>query len=550
MRGILARRHLDAVRAEVTELGTVLVSGDRSTVPARLDRVRRAAAAARTLTSDPVWSLLARVPVAGRSLRTGAGLARAVDEVARDALPALDRASGTLSLRSIRPAGDTIALDRFAAARQPLEQVRDSVTRTERRVRSLPGWLVLPVIADARRDLLDQLASLRAATTSAADAAALVPPMLGRDGPRRYLVAFLNNAEMRGSGGMLGAYGILVADRGRLRMREVETNDDLRSARPPVVDLGPEYAARYDRFSTTTFWQNANMSPHFPHAARIWLALWQDNRRERLDGVIAVDPVAMSRILSVTGPATLPGGEQVTAENVVRLTESEVYLRFPRSEDNAARGEYFVSIAEAIYGRFVSGSGATTAMLTALGDAASSRHLQVASAHAAEQSVIERSSVGGVLPPATDVPFLLVTTQNAGGNKLDYYIRRSVRYERDGRTTTVEVRLTNEAPPGLPRYVAGRHDLAKTAGVRPPGEQHVYLSLFAGGRALLLDATLDGKPLHVESERERGHPVYSTFLDVGPGVPRVVRFRLRDEGDGQVQVIQQPVVVPDTLSIG
>lgn len=535
-----ARRHLTAARAEVGPLRAALLADDRATVSARLAAVQRETRAAKRLTSDPVWRVAARMPYAGRTLRTAGGLAAAVDDLAATTLPELDAASASLSLRSLRPSGDTVALDRLAGARAPLASVRDSLASSEARVRALPSTGVVGAVADARDDFLAELASLHRSTTDAARAVELAPAMLGAEGKRRYFVAFLNNAEMRGSGGLLGAYGILEADRGTLRMRELGTNATLRETKTAAAAMPADFTARYGRFASDRVWLNANMSPHFPDASRVWTALWQATRRERLDGTIAIDPVGLAAILRVTGPAG-----DVTADNVVDLTERQAYQRFAR--DNDARDRYLQQVARAAYLKVVSGSGDTVALVRALASAAGQRHLQVASEHPAEAALLADTPLAGVLPPAPDRPYLEVVAQNGGGNKLDYYVRRTVTYTRSGDEATVEVRLRNEAPVGLPPYVTNRLDLP---GLVAPvkGQQRLYVSVYAG--TALLGATLDGAEVALESETERGHAVFSTFLDVDPGKERVLVLRVRERRTGSLVVRRQPVVVPDLVRVG
>ena len=539
VRGAAARRHLTAARAEVPALRSALLSDDRAAFSDRLSSVQRSTREARRLTSDPVWRLFSRVPVVGPSLRTSAGLSAAVDDLARETFPALERASASLSPTALRPSGDTVSLAALSSAADPLRVVRDSVTRTEERVAALPSSGVAGAVRSARAELLAELASLRGTVVSAATAVELAPAMLGRDGTRRYFVAILNNAEMRGSGGLLGAYGILEASGGRLRMRELGTNAKLRNADAPVVDLGPEFAARYRRFASDSYWVNANMSAHFPYASRVWTSLWQRQHGERLDGTLALDPVALAAILRVTGPAG-----PVTADNVVDLTERVAYQRFAR--DNDARDAYLQRVARAAYLKAVSGSGDTAALVRALASAAGERHVQVASSHAAEQALLETTPIGGALPPASG-PYAEVVAQNAGGNKLDYYVRRTVTYTASGDEATVEVRLRNEAPAGLPPYVSNRLDLP---GLKAPveGQQRLYLSVYAG-QAGLLSATLDGAEVALESETELGHHVFSAFLDLDPGEERVLVLRLRAAGPGWPLVRRQPVVVPDVVTI-
>ena len=79
------------------------------------------------------------------------------------------------------------------------------------------------------------------------------------------------------------------------------------------------------------------------------------------------------------------------------------------------------------------------------------------------------------------------------------------------------------------------------------GQQRLYLSVYAGTG--LLGATLDGADVALESETERGHAVFSAFLDVDPGQERVLVLRVRERRAGALIVRQQPVVVPDVVRV-
>ncbi len=51
----------------------------------------------------------------------------------------------------------------------------------------------------------DRLAKVSLTTATAARAVRLLPPMLGADGPREYLLLVQNNAEQRATGGIPGS---------------------------------------------------------------------------------------------------------------------------------------------------------------------------------------------------------------------------------------------------------------------------------------------------------------------------------------------------------
>lgn len=69
-----------------------------------------------------------------------------------------------------------------------------------------------------------------------------------------------NPAEARGTGGLIGAYGVLVADHGQVSLSRLGPNGDLASASSLPVDLGPDFAALYG--NDPALWGNASLSPY------------------------------------------------------------------------------------------------------------------------------------------------------------------------------------------------------------------------------------------------------------------------------------------------
>ena len=73
---------------------------------------------------------------------------------------------------------------------------------------------------NARAELQAQTSDISRLLHNTALAARLAPSMMGADGPRTYFMGFQTNAEARGTGGLLGGFGILRFDNGT---RSVDT---------------------------------------------------------------------------------------------------------------------------------------------------------------------------------------------------------------------------------------------------------------------------------------------------------------------------------------
>jgi hypothetical protein len=526
--GAAAQRDLKIVQRDVKVLERSVLASNVAEADSALTSVRRRTARARSLTSDPVWMISGKIPLLGRTARSASGLAEAVAMVADDALPAVREAGLILGPKNLRVAGATIATAPFERAVAPLSQASAALERARSDVEDLPTGLVLGPVSDARRDLLELLEDTSKTVTNALGAARVVPGMLGADGPRRYFLAIQNNAETRGSGGLLGAYGVIEASRGKLSLATVGSNSSLPRLDKPAIDMGEAFDQRYGKFEPAQEWRNTNVSPDFPSVHAMYAAMYQEARGERIDGSIAVDPVALSYILKVTGPAKV-GKQAVTAVNVVDLTERGVYARIKEPADQDL---FFQALARAVYEQITSGSGSTTGLFDALGKAAGGGHLLLASSHESEQVVLAATPIGGAIPVVA-APYLHVGMNNVAGGKLDYYLRRTIDYRLvrrdDGRgRATVTVRLTNDAPRrGLPLYVTQRLD-PPDGKPRPVGQNRVYLSVYAGLGASAETVTLDGEALRFEPLVERGHGVFSAYVTTDPGQVRTLVFTINE----------------------
>ena len=79
---------------------------------------------------------------------------------------------------------------------------------------------LLEAVASPLVDLRAQVAKVALTTATAARAVQLLPPMLGADGPREYLLLVQNNAEQRATGGIPGSVILLRAVDGAVKVVE------------------------------------------------------------------------------------------------------------------------------------------------------------------------------------------------------------------------------------------------------------------------------------------------------------------------------------------
>ncbi|MEP6852524.1 MAG: DUF4012 domain-containing protein [bacterium] len=547
--GMMARSALASARDDLESMRTHVSDGDTAAASADARAFRRHAHRAHTLTTGPAWSAAASIPRLGSPARTVRGSTTAVDHVgARVVSPVVGVLVGIDPSRIIGSDGvvDTAPLRHAAPV---LADATAAAAESRASVAELPASTWLNSVDTARGSLLQELDRLHTTLGVAATTARIAPDMLGATTPKRYFVGLLNTAEARGLGGLPGAFVILVADHGRLRITHFESDTAL-AGLDSHLDLGAEYVTRYGLSAPTKTYVNSTISPHFPYAARIWAALWQQKSGEHVDGAVSVDPTALGYLLDVTGPARLPGGEQVAGGSVVRLTERDLYRRFTNGNQ---RKEFLLAIARAVDTKILGGSSRPTAFVKAAGRAVGERRLLLWSAGPSTEQALAGLPIGGTLPE-TPYPFSMMTVTNAAGGKLDYYLDRRLRWTSTGcgaqRRVTVTATLTNSAPAGLPAYVVIRAD-HPTYAVKP-GDNRVLVDYFATDGAQLRALTVDGRAATVRTSTERGHPVFSVDLEIPRGSSRTVTMVMTEPGDGPPRLMTQPLVRPvhTTVDVG
>ncbi|GAA4229562.1 hypothetical protein FHR32_000095 [Streptosporangium album] len=543
------RDHLEATRTALLRLRTLASTRDIEPMARALADARRHATEARRLTAGPDWSAIAHAPVVGDGATTVRVLAESAAELT-DVLAAVQRVGGAFLTAESRAPGDvTSVLADLDAATPVLDDAVTRLARMRSRLEATPADTGVDPLDKARDTALEGVDQLRGWFAGAAAVTALLPPMLGHDGPRRYFLAFQTNAEARGTGGLVGAFGILRAGHGRVDVTRLSANTTLDTSSGPVADYGRDFRARYGP-SAVRMLSNSNLSPHFPYAAATWTRLWEQQTHQRLDGAIATDPIGLSDLLEVIGPVTLPDGETVTAGNVVGLTERTAYARYT---DPVARKRFLITVAGAVSEALPSALAEPSRLLPALLHMVNERRIQIWSRHRAEQSLLSAADAGGVLSRRPG-PFAGLVVNNSAGGKLDYYLKRSLDYElgpcRSGlRSARVRVRLTNDVPRGsLPSYVTGRLDSPQLR--HTPGSNLLWVSLYAGIGTKMRLARLDGDRVPVLREDERSHPVYSTLLEFAPRQSRTLEFDLLEpSSDRQPLVPVQPLVRPQHTRI-
>ncbi|PMC06946.1 hypothetical protein CJ226_03230 [Microbacterium sp. UMB0228] len=554
VRGIGAVDNLQQVAKATSQLKQSIAAGDLDGVAPVADRIARNAESARSLTGDPVWQAFAVLPWIGPNFRAVSEIAVIADEVSSDALGPLLDVADDIDLSSLGLSGGAIDLAPFAEIEEPLGTASAAVTSAEDRARRIDADATLPPLADAVREMRDAVTQAATAVGALHGASVLLPPMLGGDGPRTYVLAMQNNAELRSSGGIVGSIALLRAENGRITLQQQASTRDF----PPLDAALPLSDSTVALFEDRPgrYLQNITSIPDFREAGETIAARWEGRFGGKVDGVIAVDALVAAHLMQATGDLTF-GPFTATADTVTGILLSEIYAAVP---DPAVQDDIFAQAAGGLFGAALSNA-KPQELVRALADAAGEGRIRLWSAHEPEEALLAASALGGALPQdAADSVAVGVLFNDGTGGKMDYYTRASIATAvgtcAGAPTTQVRVTWTNTAPAdaatALPPYVTGDG----VYGV-PPGSVRTLIAVYGPQGALPSHIDRDGAEEGVQTTTIEDRAVVQHEVLLAPGESTTVTVEFQGEGAGErltevrhTPLIVDPKLIRDTLRCG
>jgi len=515
-----ARSPLQAALAAARSGLTATQHGDQATAITQFTRAESAFEAA---DSDLGWARAAEiVPVVSQQIRAIRSAASVGTSLAHAGLSTTTAAN----LSTLKVVDGTFPVTRLAA----LAPVFTSDLAVLQHVSGETGtWSSPWLIGTIKRKLTSERARVFQARHDASIALLAskeVPEILGGDGLRTYLVLVENPAESRASGGVIGDYAEVTADAGRLHLVRVGSVEQLdREGIPPLHRTLPpsnplvespiqDFKNRYGTYFPQDHWENIVMSPDFQTVGQVAEYLYPQSGGVQVNGVISVDPVAMTGFLKAIGPVRAKGlTHPITRGNVVTFLAHQEFVEF---KDNTRRIAFVEGLLKQVWHSLTTRTLPPVATLAKdLSPAIKGGHLLMYSGDAGVESFYEDVHTAGAswAPVAGD--FLGVVTQNAAGNKIDWYVRRKIAYDTTVNlpehtiSSTLTVSITNSAPSsGLPPIIINGLPGTNTK----PGEAQLWVSIYSPWR--LVSATYAGQDELMTTQSELGRLVYGAIIQI------------------------------------
>jgi len=160
-----------------------------------------------------------------------------------------------------------------------------------------------------------------------ADNGQIFADVLGGNGQRKYLFLFQNNQEMRATGGFIGTYGVMDISNGRIKKFFVDGifNPDGQLIEK-IVPPSP-----IQKISAAWSLHDSNWFPNFPTSAEEAMLFYEKTGGPTVDGVIAMTPAVMQKLLEITGPIEMPEyAVTIDKDNFVEKVQQEVEVEYDK----------------------------------------------------------------------------------------------------------------------------------------------------------------------------------------------------------------------------
>lgn len=381
-----------------------------------------------------------------------------------------------------------------------------------------------------------------------------LPSLLAQEGTRRYLLLFQALGEARGTGGVPGIWGVLKASDGRLRLLDIAPIAELQPQPIRSVDAPRWFERAYGSFFALRQWSQANLSPSFPVVSEVFLRMYEAARGDQLDGVIAVDPIALEYLIPATGPLRAPSLDvEVGPDNASDVLLSDAYTGTGGPE---AQNAYLEAIVRQFWDRIHEGDVDALALARGLGRSVTTQHFKAYMTDARDQSALRELEADGSFS-AEGPNVQMMFHNNVGVNKFDYFLRRAIRtsIEIDSSGTALvktTISLENQAPPDVSEAL-GPGLKSDSAGLNA-----MYLNLLMPVGSKLQGFGVDGDPRKPFRLEEDEFPVAWELLEIPAGSTTEVDVIYSvahaadlsgDEGLFQFTLWPQATVVPEHYSL-
>ena len=388
--------------------------------------------------------------------------------------------------------------------------------------------------------------------TAITDAKPLIktlPSLLGESEPKKYLVLFQNDKEIRPTGGFITAYAIFSIDKGIIKF---EKSDDIYKLDDSIPNKPSAPAALRKYFPSVPLYnlRDSNLSPDFIESMKTFRSMYEKAglKENDISGIIAIDTNVLVSTIKILDDQVQAGGQTFTTKTdphcdcpqVIYALENSISrpVNYVKTERKSLIGDLISAIMvkalssspKLYWGPLFQSIIAQTNQKHVLFDLYDDQ---------AQQGIVALNAAGRIRP--FDGDYLHINDSNFSGAKVNIFMQESVdnSYDvaSDGTITkTVTVHYKNPYPPS---------DCSlKSGGLCLNAEYRDWVRFYVPKGSVLVDSK--GSQVKMTTYDDLGKTVFDGFITVrtqGVGTLSVtykLPFKLKSGSPLPVLIQKQP----------
>jgi len=384
----------------------------------------------------------------------------------------------------------------------------------------------------------------------------LLPDLLGNPEPRRYMLLFQNNAELRPTGGFMTAYATLKVTKGKIEpgvSEDIYTLDASFKKKVPAPDPIKKYLPLVYNWNL----RDMNLSPDF----KISMDTFTKYAKEapampEVDGIIAIDTEIPVRLLKILGPIGVPGyGGKFSAENDPRcncpqvIYELENIITRPTYEIREGRKSILGPLMNSMLANIMgSPKSKWPEFFNVFIEGIKEKHLLMYFYDENKQNAVEVLQAAGRIVDY-DGDYLMINNTNFAGAKSNLFVESEVGHEISVGKDAVSHKLTltyrNPAPASNCNLEAGQLCLN--------GILRDWIRIYVPRGSTL--KSVKGSEVDVIVSEDLGKTVFEGFFTLAPQSVKKLEFEyeapIKLVGDYRLLIQKQPGIsaVPHTFAL-
>ncbi len=520
-----------------------------------LDTARSHLAVARQ-NVDSWWAATGRlVPLVAQNYDV---LVDSIDAIERATITAR-RAVEVVDVSTLRSETGGIDVAVLAEAEAVAVEFKEVLAASAERLAAPEGPWLVPALVDQLDEASRRAAAAAAEIDTQLPRLRVLPALLGADTPRTYLVLAANPSEARDLGGFAGGYAVLRFDGGDLELVQSGRSTDLSSTEAPALDS--PFPDRFRDYEPWRYAQNFTGTPDLGVAASVLREVFPEMGGTPIDGVLYIDPYALGALTDITGPVEIASlGLELDSTSLPQFLLIDQYAVI--DDRNLRTGVLDVVVSAVFESLQTSRLPPLGEMIDTMAPMVDQGRLRMVSFDDAENAVLEDLGLAARFRPEAFDDFLSVSHANAGPNKLDPYLHKTVSYDvtlpapglpdqQSDATAVLDVLFENRAPDTLSDYVSGNRWGLETGTNR--------LLMIVHSPLDITTASVDGNLVQVNSAYEYGLWRHELFVAIPRGESRSVQLEMTGQfGVGMIDadatthdlwVHHQPTVNDDRVAV-